>query len=134
MKNHWVKQYQLHNQYQWVFMVGRNSVFQLKSRIVKVPDRPQSTSPIRIIFSNVSTKDDELYTFLSDNCYEKKKTNHYAYLRLVDSAVQPIETWSFEKIKFEDIEFHFDDDNDILDIEISFSFGVMEYRDFLRKL
>ena len=136
MKNHWVKQYQLHNQYQWMFMVGRNSVFQLKPRIVKVPERPgQSTEgPIRVIFSNVPTKDDELYTFLSDNCYGKKKTNHCAYLRLVDTAVQPIETWAFEKIKFNDIEFNLDDDSGVLDIETSFSFRTMEYRDFLRKV
>ena len=136
MRNHWIQQYLSHKQFQWQFMVGRNSIWKLKPRIIRLPLRPgqecKTGERIRIIFPNVGTKDDELFTFISDHCYGKNR-NHYAYLRLVDSAVHPIETWSFDKIKFEDVRFDFNDDGS-LDIEVSFSFRSVEYRDFLRKV
>jgi len=139
MRNHWLAKHEYRNQFQWTFAVSRNAIFQLKPRTVILPKRPnrefEEGELIRVVFSDASMRDEELYTFLSD-CYDDKRINSCAYLKLLDGAEQPIETWSFDKIRAEDINFSegFDKNSDgPREIEFVFSARSKVYRDFFAR-
>lgn len=132
MQNYWLKinaDNCLSKQFHWMFTIRKNGVFHLPIKTVKVSSKPdllQSEEKLTVTFDNVTIKDAKLLTFLADFYLGEDQTGCKAYLRLADKLNNPIETWSFNLIKVDEVNFG-------QNVKVTFVLQLKEYRDFLKK-
>ena len=132
MQNHWLKIYSKNccdKQFHWMFTITKNGVFHLPIKTVKIDNKPdllQIEEKIMVTFEKVTIKDTKLLTFLADFYLGEDQTGHHAYLRLADKLNKPVETWSFNLLKVNEVNFK-------QDVQVFFTLQLKEYRNFLNK-